>query len=92
MLLVILPPLALFLVYEARVESLRGDVTSERIIVNVEEVIASNSEGTNVRIVLDGNEKKLFFHCKLEKGGKVTVAKDVYENGETVYHSTECRY
>jgi len=91
-LLTIVPPLALFLFYEHRAESARGTVKTERITVSVEEVMTSSHDGTKVKLVLDGNEKQLFFRCKLNQGRTVTVAKDVYENGDTIYHATECRF
>ncbi len=92
MLLVILPPLAVFLLYQNLVELNRGEAERELLSVQVEDVIASNSEGTNVRIILDGVEKSLFFRCHINKGSEVVVAKDLYENGDVVYHSTECRF
>ena len=91
-LLTVVPPLALFLFYENRAETARGTVKTERITVNVEEVMTSNHDVTSVKLTLDGNEKQLFFRCKLDEGRAVTVAKDVYENGDMIYHATECRF
>ncbi len=92
MLLVILPPLAIFLLYENILEIRRGEVNRELIDIQVEEVVRSSNKGSYIKFTLGGGEEYLFFRCQLSIGSKAEVEKYSYENGEIIYHSTECRF
>jgi|GEM_PF-1590389 len=92
LLLILAPVVALGILFNQQELKEKETATKIKFKSVVEQVVSQTGEGSNVVLDLDGEQKKLFFRCRLSVGDQVSVVREEYADGSRIYFATECRF